>query len=72
VFWWWLPGWAFVLAAYSLTRFANLYVRGARAVRRRRPVDPKDRRRRIRERAERRRTRAIAIERYGPRGSGTN
>jgi hypothetical protein len=72
VFWWWVPGWVFVLASYSLTRFANVYVRGVRAVRRRRPVKPRDRQRRIRERAERRRTRAIAMERYGPRGSSTH
>jgi hypothetical protein len=71
VFWWWLPGWVFVLAAYGLTRFANLFVRGVGAVRRRRPVDPRDRQRRIRERAERRRTRVIAMERYGPRDSRT-
>jgi hypothetical protein len=69
VFWWLVPGWVFVLASYSLTRFANIYVRGVRAIRRRRPVKPGDRQRRIRERAERRRTRAIAMERYGPAAS---
>ena len=71
VFWWWVPGWVFVLAGYSLTRFTNLLVRGVSAWRRRRPVDPKDRQRRIRERADRRRTRDLAMERYGSGDSST-
>lgn len=66
VYWSWQAGAIFTLAAYSFSPFANLIVRHVREWRRQQPVKPEDRQRRIRERAARRRARAIAMERYGP------
>lgn len=64
--WSWEAGGTFALVAFSLRLPAGKLVGAVRAWRRRRPVEPEDRQRRIDERTARRRARARAYERYGP------
>jgi hypothetical protein len=63
----WQAGCGFALFGFFAVRLdAAKLVHLVHAIRRRRPVKPEDRQRRIEERAARRRTRAEAMERYGP------
>jgi hypothetical protein len=62
----WQDGCGFALFGLSLRLGAMRFLNLVREMRRRRPVTPEDRQRRIEERAERRRLRARAMERYGP------
>lgn len=67
VFWSFWAGAGFALIALSMRGFAIQIVRALRAWRRRQPVKPEDRQRRIAERAARRRLRAGGMGRYGPK-----
>jgi hypothetical protein len=64
VFWSFGVGGVFAAAAFMMRPVANDIVGG---LRRRRPIKPEDRQRRVEERAARRRARIGAMERYGPR-----
>lgn len=63
----WQDSCGFALFGFFAVRLqATTLVNVVRAIRRRRPVKPAHRQRRIEERAARRRARAHAMERYGP------
>ena len=63
-FWSMQAGALFILVAFAMP--ARMIVTVIEDWRRRQPVEPEDRRRRYEERSARRRSRARAMERYGP------
>jgi fatty acid desaturase len=70
VFWSWQTAAGFGFLALYLRLMATNLIWVLRDIRRRQPVDPEDRQRRIEARAARRRARAVAIERYGLEAAG--